>query len=111
MADIALVPESDIFEGRDCVAAQNAGQSAQPFACDRIALVRHGTRALLALRKEFLSLKHLRALKMPELGRPPFNARACQGQSADKFRVQIPLDHLSRDWRGTQPQLLAYRRL
>jgi hypothetical protein len=44
---------------------------------------------------------------MAEFRRPPFDARADQGQDADKFRVQIALHHLRGHGRGAQAQFRA----
>ena len=92
MADIALVPEGHIFECSDSVSTQNPGQARQTLARDRVPFMRHGTRALLAFGKEFLRFQHFRSLQMAEFSGPAFDACADQGQCADEFSVQIPLD-------------------
>ena len=51
MRDVALVPERDVFEAGLQIAAQHAREPAELLALDRVALVRHRARALLATRK------------------------------------------------------------
>ena len=107
VADVALVPEGDVFQRGHGVAAQDARQAGQAFAGDGIALVRHGAGTFLARREKFLRLQHFGALQMAEFRRPAFDARADQRQDADEFRVQIALDDLRGDGRRAQAQFLA----
>ena len=58
------------------VAAQHAGQARDPLGDDRVALVRHRARALLALAERLLDLAHLGALEVPDLGRQPLERGA-----------------------------------
>ena len=48
--DVALVPQRDVLEPRLRVAAQHAREPGEPLGVDRVALVRHRARALLARR-------------------------------------------------------------
>src|ERR1044071_2692153 len=95
MADVTLVPERDVLERNQRVAANNAGETAQPLARDRVALVRHGRAAFLAFAEIFFDLENFSALKMTKLGRPAINARGDDGERAEEFGVSIALDNLS----------------
>src|SRR3954469_4177170 len=107
MANVALVPKRDIFQGDMAVSPNDPRKAAQTLAGDRIALVRHGRAPLLAFTEKFFDLQDLRALKMPKLRRPAVDARSNQRQREQKFRVPVTLDDLGRNRRRPQPQLLA----
>ncbi len=111
MADVAFVPKGDVLERGERVAAQHAGQAGEAFAGDGVALVRHGARTFLALGKILLGLEYLGALEVPELGRPPLNARADKSDSRHELGVNIPLYNLCRDRRGLEAKLAADERL
>src|SRR5262249_808008 len=63
MRDVALMPERHVLHGRQREAAYEPRKPGQILRQDRIAFVRHGGRALLALREELLGLAYLRALQ------------------------------------------------
>ena len=107
VADVALVPEGDVFQGGDGVAAQHARQAGQAFPGDGIALVRHGAGTFLAFRERFLGFEHFGALQMAEFHRPAFDARADQGERGHEFGVDVALDHLRGDGRGRKPEFFA----
>ena len=111
MADVALVPEGDVFQRGDGVAAEHAGEAGETFPGDGIALVRHGAAAFLALGEWLLGFEHLGALEMAELDRPAFDARADEGQRGLKFGMDVALDNLGGDGRRFQAELFADRRL
>jgi hypothetical protein len=54
-------------------AAHEAGEAGQVFAQHRIALVRHGGRALLARREIFLGFQHFGTLQVADLGGEPLD--------------------------------------
>src|SRR5919205_2008142 len=66
--DVALVPQGDVLDAGLRVAAQDAGQAADPLADDRVALVGHRARALLLPGPErLLGLADLGALEVADL--------------------------------------------
>ena len=111
VADIAFVPQGDVFHCGQRVATQHAGQAGEAFAGDRVALVRHGAGAFLALGKKLLGLEHLGALKMPELRRPPLDARADERHSGHELGVDVALHDLRRDRGRLEAKLAADERL
>src|SRR5690349_13526605 len=105
MANVALVPQSDVFQGRDSVSSQNPGQPGQTFPGNRVPFVWHRARTLLAFSEEFLCLQDLRPLQVPELRCPALDTRGDQRECADKFCMNVSLDHLRRDRGWPQSQL------
>ena len=79
--DVALVPQRDVLERHLGVAAQDAREPADALADDRVALVRHRARALLALAERLLDLAHLGALQVADLGREALQARRRRARS------------------------------
>ena len=104
VADIPLMPQGHVLQGRQRIAAQQAGQSAHIFQLPRVALMRHGRRALLAGGKRFLDLKNLGALQMAQLGRDPVERAADQRQGREKGGVPVTRDHLGGNGFRHQPQ-------
>ncbi|MNL34943.1 hypothetical protein D3C87_1569410 [compost metagenome] len=95
--NIALVPEGDVFQRRGHHAAHEAGEAGEVFGQHRIALVRHGRRALLAGGEELLGLEHFGALQVAD-----FDGHALDGTGDDAERgkehgVAIARNHLGRD--------------
>ena len=80
MADVAFVPERDVFHRGEGVAAQHAREAGETFAGDGIALVRHGAGTFLAFGKKFFRFQNFGALQMAKLRRPTFNARADESE-------------------------------
>ena len=107
MADIALVPEGDIFQRRDRVAADHAGQTAQAFAGDRVAFVRHGGTAFLPLGEKLLHLENFGALQMTELRRPAVDGTGGQRQHCHKLRMPVALHDLRGQRGGLESEFLA----
>ena len=111
VADVALVPEGDVFQRRHRVATQHAREAGEAFPGDGIAFVRHGAAALLSFGERLFGFEHFGALQMTELHRPAFDARADERQRELKFRVDVALHDLRGDGRGTDAQFLADKRL
>jgi len=107
VADVALVPEGDVFQRRHRVAAQHAGEAGEAFPGDGIALVRHGAAAFLALGERLFGFEHFGALQVPELHRPTFDARADERHRELKFRVDVALHDLRGDGRRAQAEFIA----
>ena len=76
MRNVPLVPQGDVFEGRLHVGPHHARQPADLLAGDRIALVRHGRAALLALREILLGFAHFGALQVAHFERDLLAQRA-----------------------------------
>ena len=62
------MPESDVFQRDLRVRAHDAGQAADVFAGDGVALVRHGAGALLLFAEELFSLADFGTLQVANLG-------------------------------------------
>ena len=107
MADVALVPEGDVFHRRDCIPADHTGEAAETFAGDRVALVRHRRTAFLPLGEILLHLEHLGALEVAELGGPAVDRTRCQCEHSHELGMPVALHDL-RGQRGRfQPELVA----
>src|SRR5579859_2717379 len=105
--NIALVPESDIFERCLRMPAHHARQSADLLAGDGVALVRHGRRSLLLFAEIFLGLAHLGALQMTDLSGDLIQSRSNDGQRGYVISVAVALDDLGRDRSGFESQAVA----
>ena len=87
------------------VAAQDPREPADPLADDRVALVRHRARALLALAERLLDLAHLGALEVADLGREALQAGARQRDRAQQLGVAVARDDLGGDRLGREAEL------
>src|SRR2546428_12962412 len=67
VTDVALVPQGDILQRRERVGPDEAREPADTLGQLRVAFVRHGARALLALPEGLLRLEDLRALEPAHL--------------------------------------------
>src|SRR6185503_6914075 len=104
--DVALVPEGDVFDRRQGVAAQQAGEPGDLFRSDRVALVRHRRRALLAFAERLLDLADLGFLQTADLDRELLERGAGDGERGEQLRVAIALDDLGRDLGRLQAETL-----
>ena len=107
MRDVALVPEGDVLERGLRVAADHAGEAGDLLGGDGVALVRHRGRALLLLGEELLSLAHLGALQVANLGGDLVQRRAEDGERGDVGGVPVALDYLCCDGHRLEAQLRA----
>ena len=105
--DVALVPQRDIFQGRDDGAAYHAGEARQVLGQHRIALVRHGGAALLPLGEELLGFPHLGALQVADLGGEVLDGGGDDGQRREERGMAIARDHLRGDRLDARPSFLA----
>ena len=64
----------------------------------RVALVRYGARARLALGEGLFDLANLGSLQRPDLRRELLERRADQRERRDELCVPVPLDDLAADW-------------
>ena len=98
---------ADVLERRQRVAAQQPRQAADPLAADRVALVRHGGRALLPRAERLLRLAHLGALQVADLGRDPLERAPQHGERREQGGVPVAAHDLGRDRLGHEPQARA----
>ena len=73
--DVAFVPKGDVFVGSEHVAADEAGEAADLFSGDGIALVGHGGTAALLATEMFLGFADFGALEMANFEGDFFEAR------------------------------------
>src|SRR5438445_12446409 len=107
MTDIALMPERDVLQRHNSIAANYTGQAAQPLTGNGIALVWHRRTAFLPFAKKFFNFQHFSPLEMTEFVRPTIAAGSDHGQRGHKFRVTVTLHDLGRNRRGFQSELLV----
>src|ERR1041385_5688270 len=107
MADVAFMPEGHVLQTDERVPAQNPRETAQPFAGDRIPLVRHRGTSLLPLTKKFFYFQNFGALQVPEFRCPPVDARRDQRHGSPEFSVAVPLNDLRGNFRRVQAESLA----
>src|SRR5215831_14930372 len=107
MRNIALMPEGDVFEGGDGVAAEDARETGETFPGYGISFMGHRAGTFLAFGKGFLGFEHFGALQVAEFHRPALNARADECQSDLKFGVDVALDNLRGNGRGAQAEFIA----
>ncbi len=110
VGDVPLVPQRDVLQGGTEVAAQHAGLAAQLFALDRVALMGHRRRPLLAGGERLGRLPDLRALKVTDLGGDQLDRGADGGAGVEQFGVAVAGDHLRRGNRG-EAERGTHRRL
>ena len=107
MGDVAFVPKGNIFHSGQCVAAKNSGETAETFPRDGVALVRHGTAALLTFGEGLLSLEHLGALQVTEFHRPALDAGTDHGDGVQELCVVLTLHNLRGERSDFEPELFA----
>ena len=101
------MPERDVLERRDGVAAVEARHAADALAVDGVALVRHRGRALLSRGEILLRLADIRALEVAHLRRDLLERRGADGDRRDELRVAVALDDLRREAHRREAELLA----
>ena len=79
------------------VAAQHAGEAGDALGGDRVALVRHRARPLLARAERLLDLAHLRALQVADLGGEALEAGAGERDRLQQLGVAVARDDLGGD--------------
>ena len=104
VADVALVPERLVLERGVGVAAQQPGQPGDPLGQDRVALVGHRRRALLAGLERLLELADLGVLEVADLGREALQRAADDRDRRQQRRVPVALDDLGADRVGVEPE-------
>src|SRR2546423_2979351 len=107
MRNISFMPKRDVFQTNDAVRANQPRHSAKTLRKNRVTLVRHGARTLLALLEFFLRFANFRALPMSNLQREFFQRRSDHCQRAKILSVRITLNDLRRDGSRAQAELRA----
>jgi hypothetical protein len=107
MRDVALVPQGHVLEGGLEVGAHDAGQPRDALAHDRVALVRHRARTLLARLERLLDLANLGARQVADLHGDLLERRGGDRQGAHVLGVPVALDHLRGGIDGSQAELAA----
>src|ERR1700733_10632042 len=107
MRNIALVPEGDVFQRYNRISTHHAREAGQSFPSNRIPLVRHSARTFLTFGERLLGFENFRALQMPKLYRPTFDARTDEGERVHEFGVKIALHDLCSNGRGLKTELFA----
>ena len=105
VADVALVPERLVLERGLGVAAEQAGEAGDPLGQDRVALVGHRARALLAGLERLHDLADLGVLEVPDLGREPLQRAAEDGDRRQQRGVPVALDDLGARRVGVEAEL------
>ncbi len=109
--DVALVPQRDVLQARLGVAAQHAGEAGDALGVDRVALVRHRARALLAGAERLLDLAHLGALEVADLRGEALDPGAGERDRLEQLGVAVARDDLRGDRLGGEAQALEHARL
>ena len=111
VADVPLVPEGDVLQGRDHCGADQARQAGEVLGEDGIALVGHGGGALLARLEGLFDLANLGALQVADLHRQALDGRRDHGQGGEIGGVPVAGNDLAGDRLDAQPELFGDVRL
>ncbi|MCG3778537.1 MAG: hypothetical protein JW388_1258 [Nitrospira sp.] len=107
MRDVALVPEGDVLQRSDSIAANNSRKAGEPLPRDGVAFMRHGAGAFLAFGERFLGFENFGALQVTELNRPAFDARGDESERVHELSVVVALDHLRGDRRRAKAEVFT----
>ena len=107
MRDVALVPERDVLEPDQRICSHDAREAADPLGRDRVPLVRHRRRPLLATCEWLLDLPYLGAREVPDLGRETVERRGEQRKRGQQLGVAVALEDLRRARRWFESELFA----
>ena len=105
--DIAFVPERDVLHGGNDHRAHEAGEARQVFGEDRVALVRHGRRALLARREKFLRFSDFGSLEVADFGGEVFNRAGDHAEGREEHGVAVAGDNLRGHGFGLEAHLFG----
>src|SRR5258708_36721532 len=108
MGDVAFVPERYPLENGDTLRAHDSGQSGYPLGANRVPLVRHCGRALLADREGLSQLSDFGALAVPDLQRDSLADGGDHGQDADPSGDPVPQHDLGSDVGWPEAELAEY---
>jgi hypothetical protein len=87
--------------------AHQPGKAGEVFGQHRVALVRHGGRALLARREILFGFQHLGALQVAHFRGQPLDRRGDDAERGEEHRVAVARDHLRGDRLGFRPMAFA----
>ena len=107
MRDVALVPERHVLEPDEGGAAHDAGEAADALGDDRVALVRHRGRALLALAERLHHLGDLGPREVAYLERELLERGGGDRKRGQEFCVAVSLEDLRRGGSRVEPQPFA----
>src|SRR5215469_147258 len=97
MGDIPLMPKGYILHDGLNVGANDAGQAADLLGDDRVALVRHSRRALLAFGEGFFGFPDFGALEMANFEGDLLERGGDEGQRGDPSGVAVAGENLASD--------------
>ena len=107
VGDVALVPQRDVLERRLTVAANEPREPDDLLATDRVALVRHRRRALLAVGERLLDFADFRLLQAADLERELLERGRGDGERRQQLGVPIALNHLRGDRHRLEAEPIA----
>ena len=107
MRDVALVPQRDVFQRGQGIGADHARLAGKVLGQDRVALVRHRARPLLAGREIFFRLEHFGALEVANLDRQPLDRTGDNRQCREEHGVPVARDDLRRDGLHREAELVG----
>src|SRR6266404_2295732 len=97
MRNIAFMPERDVLKSHDAVRAHDPSHPANALGEDRVTLMRHGARSLLAFFEFLLRFAHFGPLPVTNLQSELVQRRSDNGQGAEVLRVVVALNNLRRN--------------
>ena len=101
------MPERDVLEPDRREPANDAREPADALGDDRVPLVRHRRRALLAAPERLLDLPHLGPGEMSDLEREPIQRGRKERERREELGVAIALEDLGRARRRLEAERLA----
>ena len=101
------MPQGDVLEPDEGISAHESREPADPLGDDRVALVRHRRRALLARRERLLDLTHLGPREVPDLEREAVERGGEDREGGQELGVAVALEDLRRAGRWLEAQRLA----
>ena len=107
VGDVPLVPERYVLEADRRPGADDAGEAADALGDDRVALVRHRGRALLALAERLHHLGDLGPREVAYLERELLERGGGDRKRGQEFCVAVSLEDLRRGGSRVEPQPFA----
>src|SRR5438045_8551845 len=107
MGDVALVPEGDVLQADERVAAHDPREPADALGDDRIPLVRHRRRSLLAAAEPLLHLGDLRTREVADLECELVERGGEDRERREELGVAVALHDLRRARCGLETEPLA----
>ena len=101
------MPEGDVLETDNRGGSDDARESADPLGDDRVPLVGHRRRALLALAERLLHLGNLGPRQVADLEREPLERGGRDRERSEELGVPVALDDLGRRRLGLEAEPFA----